>query len=108
MRDNIFAYTGPTGPGYPAYVSINRLENGDVEVTVRGAPNVYEGSRICAYKHQAGEAGRCTPGDAYCNNYCNMAPEKGPMQDHPLRCQHVKEGPIAVCVVPKEQWDGQP
>ena len=38
MKQNIFAYTGPTGQGYPPYVSINLLENGDVEVTVRGDP----------------------------------------------------------------------
>lgn len=25
----------------------------------------------------------CHPGDAVCNNYCNLAPQKGPMQDHP-------------------------
>ena len=37
MKKNIFAYTGPTGAGYPPYVSINLLESGDVEVTVRGA-----------------------------------------------------------------------
>lgn len=33
---NIFAYTGATGRGYPPFVSINRLENGDVRVSVRG------------------------------------------------------------------------
>lgn len=25
----------------------------------------------------------CHPGDAVCNNYCNLAPQKGPMADHP-------------------------
>lgn len=104
MRDNIFAYTAATGKGYPGYVSINRLENGDVEVTVRAAPTEYEGSRVCAFKHQAGEPGRCTPGDEHCNNYCNMAPQKGPMQDHPLRCEHVKEGATVSYVVPAAEW----
>lgn len=35
---NIGAYTAATGEGFPPYVSINRLENGDVKVTVRGSP----------------------------------------------------------------------
>lgn len=39
VRDNIFAYTALSG-SYPGYVSINRLENGDVEVTVREAPTI--------------------------------------------------------------------
>lgn len=25
----------------------------------------------------------CRPGDATCNNYCNLAPQKGPMQPYP-------------------------
>lgn len=25
----------------------------------------------------------CNPGDGICNNYCNMAPQKGPMQSTP-------------------------
>lgn len=25
----------------------------------------------------------CHPGDAVCNNYCNLASQKGPMADHP-------------------------
>lgn len=39
-RENLFAYTAATGLGYPPYVSINRLETGDVEVTVRAAPKI--------------------------------------------------------------------
>jgi hypothetical protein len=26
----------------------------------------------------------CHPGDANCNNYCNLAPQKGPMADAPM------------------------
>jgi hypothetical protein len=59
MRKNIFAYTGATGAGYPPYVSINLLESGDVEVTVRGAAvhveqtdelpaHLREGPTVCA------------------------------------------------------------
>jgi hypothetical protein len=40
MRSNIFAYTDVSGISYPGYVSINRTESGDVEVTVREAPTV--------------------------------------------------------------------
>lgn len=39
MNQNIFAYTPATGEGYPPYLSINRLPDGDVEITVRSPPN---------------------------------------------------------------------
>jgi len=68
---------------YPGYISVSR--DGDtVLLTVRGDPTVRENAVfICAYAHEKGQLGRCTPGDENCNNYCNMAPEKGPMQNHP-------------------------
>jgi hypothetical protein len=44
MKRNLFAYTAPTGAGYPPYVSINTLESGDVEVIVRGHPVAVEAS----------------------------------------------------------------
>ena len=34
----------------------------------------------------------CNPGDALCNNYCNMAPQKGPMAPHPPRHPDGDEG----------------
>jgi hypothetical protein len=34
MHRNVFAYTAP-GAGFPEYLSVNRLENGRVRVTVR-------------------------------------------------------------------------
>jgi hypothetical protein len=40
----LFAYTAPGGL-YPGYVSINRLENGDVRVTVRGEPCIIDETR---------------------------------------------------------------
>lgn len=46
------------------------------------APDV-EMSYICGYASDKGAPGRCTPGDDRCNNYCNLAPTKGPMQPHP-------------------------
>lgn len=100
---NLFAYTAP-GSLYPGYVSINRDENGNVRVTVRAEPKVRDGSYICGFKHQKGEAGRCTPGDERCNNYCNMAPEKGRMQDHPAPCTQTTEGETVTYTVPAEHW----
>jgi hypothetical protein len=100
VKQNIFAYTA-MGGSYPGYVSINRLENGDVEVTVRSAPTVYEGVTVCS--HEPG-LGRCTPGGPTCNNYCNMAPEKGAMQDRALPWTHTREGASASFVVPAAEW----
>jgi len=99
---NIFAFTALTGT-YPGYVSINRDEDGNIAVTVREAPKVFEGIHVCANKSDAGP-GRCTPGDLNCNNYCNMAPEKGPMQARPLPATHVTEGKQATFVVPADVW----
>lgn len=48
------------------------------------APDV-EKTYVCGYASDKGQPGRCTPGDDRCNNYCNMAPAKGPMQPHPAR-----------------------
>jgi hypothetical protein len=98
---NLFAYTDASGVSYPGYVSINRLENGDVRVSVRGAPKIYDGVHVCS--HLPGP-GNCTAGGPTCNNYCNMAPEKGPMQDHPLPCTHTREGAFASFVVPEAEW----
>lgn len=105
MRDNLFAYTPATSIGYPPYVSINRLENGDVEVTVRAAPTEYDGVYVCGFNDKDDhDPGRCVPGGPTCNNYCNMAPQKGPMQAHPKRCHHVKEGATVSYVVPAAEW----
>lgn len=104
MKECVFAYTGPTHNGYPGYVSVNRLENGDVEVTVRAAPTEYDGIYVCGYAADKGQPGRCTPGDDHCNNYCNAAPQKGPMADHALPCRHVKEGATVSYVVPAADW----
>lgn len=102
MTDNLFAYTAP-GSSYPGFVSINREQNGDVTVTVRAAPTVRQGVYVCAHAKDAGP-GRCVAGGPTCNNYCNMAPEKGPMQDSPLPCEHIDAGATVSFTVPKEQW----
>lgn len=99
---NLFAYTAPGG-SMPGYVSINRLASRDVEVTVRAAPIIRQGVYVCAHTRDAGP-GRCTAGGPTCNNYCNMAPEKGAMQDHPLPCTHVDAGTQASFIVPSAEW----
>lgn len=103
MTENLFAYTGP-GAGYPGYVSINRAENGDVVVTVREEPTVRDGVYICGFAADRGKPGRCTPGDDRCNNYCNMAPGKGKMQDRPADCVQVFEGRTVHYTVPAAEW----
>lgn len=99
---NIFAYTALSG-SYPGFVSINRDAEGNVTVAVREAPTIREGVHVCANPSDAGP-GRCTPGGSTCNNYCNMAPQKGPMQDHPLPATHTIEGKGATFTVPSEEW----
>ena len=103
MSENIFAFTeyNPEQPSYPGYVSINRNDTGDVVVSVRAAPYVVDGVYICS--HQPGP-GKCVKGGLACNNYCNMAPEKGPMQDSPLPCKQVYEGAQASFTVHAENW----
>ncbi len=102
-RNNLFAYTAASG-SYPGYVSINKLPSGDVEITVREAPAIKGGVFVCGFAADKGKPGRCTPGDDRCNNYCNMAPSKGPMQPKPLDCTHTIEGQTAVFIVPAEEW----
>ncbi|GAD47689.1 hypothetical protein NT2_01_04620 [Caenibius tardaugens NBRC 16725] len=82
-------------------MSINREANGDVTFTVREAPVERDSVHICAHSRDAGP-GRCVAGGPTCNNYCNMAPAKGPMQDSPLPCIQVIEGKTASFTVPAE------
>lgn len=79
-------------PSYPGYINFTREEDGRVTVFFRGNPSTREGCYICGAARYKGHPGRCTPGDEHCNNYCNLAPEKGPMQKHPLPCTHTDEG----------------
>lgn len=99
---NLFAYTEASG-SMPGYLSINRLPTGEIAVTLRSSPTVRDGVHICAHARDAGP-GRCTPGGATCNNYCNMAPEKGPMQDSPMPAMHTIVGVWASLTLPADQW----
>lgn len=102
---NIFAYTAP-GASYPEYVSVNTVQDDadKLTVTVRSAPKREEGAYICGIEgRDEGKPGRCIAGDDNCNNYCNMAPEKGKMQDHPKPCVHIREGSQAVITLTRSQ-----
>lgn len=48
-------YTGVTGQGFPPYVSLTELENGDVRVTVRGDPVHVEATAELPAHIRAGE-----------------------------------------------------
>lgn len=105
MPKNVHAHTAP-GADYPEYISVNETDDPNLfTVTVRSAPTKREGSYVCGYARDKGQPGRCTPGDDHCNNYCNMAPEKGAMQDHPRPCEHVGEGPTAIITLTMPQID---
>lgn len=103
MSDEIRAYT-KMDPIYPGYVNIKKADDGSVVLTVRGDPKNREGSFICGYAKDKGQPGRCTPGDDHCNNYCNLAPEKGRMQDHPLKTTHVDCGSTAVITLTADEF----
>jgi len=101
---NIHAYTA-LGSEYPEFVSVNETDDPNLfSITVRSKPIVNEdGYFICGYPKDKGQLGRCTPGDDHCNNYCNLAPEKGRMQDHPKSCRTVREGTTAQIIMTMEQ-----
>lgn len=89
MTKTLSAHTNP-GSLYPGYINFTREDDGTVSVHLRGDPKIVEdGFYICGYQRDKGQPGRCTPGDDRCNNYCNMAPSKGPMQRAPASCTQV-------------------
>lgn len=91
-------------PIYPGYVNVSRDENGGVVISVRGDPDVRAGAYICGHASDAGRPGRCTPGDENCNNYCNLAPQKGPMVDEPKPCTQTFEGKLATVRLSADEW----
>ena len=88
-KELIGAYT-KLGGSYPGYINASR-DGDQIVLTVRGDPTTVSGVYICGHDRDKGQLGRCTPGDQHCNNYCNMAPEKGPMQDRPNPSEHAIE-----------------
>ncbi|MER8394100.1 hypothetical protein NKH10_19610 [Mesorhizobium sp. M1340] len=104
MRKLLGALT-TLGPIYPGYVNVSRDDDDSVVVTVRGDPEVRADSiYICGYAADKGAHGRCTPGDDRCNNYCNLAPQKGPMQDRPSPCSQTYEGKTATVRLSPAEW----
>lgn len=92
-------------PIYPGYMNVSRDDDSFVIVTVRGDPETKaDRFYICGFAADKGAHGRCTPGDERCNNYCNMAPQNGPMQDHPLPCSQTFEGKTAVVRLSSDEW----
>lgn len=90
---------------YPGYINFSREEDGSVVVIMRGDPVTHtDRSYICGHAADKGAHGRCTPGDERCNNYCNMAPQKGPMQDHPAPCSQTFEGKTAIVRLSADEW----
>jgi hypothetical protein len=102
MKKLIAAHT-TFAPRYPGYVNVSR-EDGDVIITVRGDPIVRDAAYICGNPSDGGKPGRCLPGDENCNNYCNMAPEKGPMVDHPKPCVQTFEGKTVSVRLSVDEW----
>lgn len=102
-RECLAAYT-KLGSNYPGYVNVSREQDGAIAVTVRADPKVHDGCYVCGHAKDKGAHGRCTPGDEHCNNYCNMAPQKGPMQDAPLPCTQVIEGATATVRLSAAEW----
>lgn len=90
------AYTAP-GTSYPGFVNLTRNEDGTYTLTVRGDPEAREGIHVCGQT--------CLPGGPTCNNYCNLAPAKGPMQPSPERCTHVKCGEQVTITLTGEALD---
>ena len=98
-----FAYTPATGyRHYPPYFNVTR-DGDEAVITVRASEAIREGVYVCAHKRDAGP-GRCVAGGPTCNNYCNMAPEKGPMADHPLPCTHADTGASVSMRMPWEAF----
>lgn len=104
MGQVIAAHTNP-GSHYPGYINFTREDDGTVTVHFRGEPAKSDGVYICGYARDRGKPGRCTPGDERCNNYCNLAPQKGPMAAHPADCSHVREGKTATLILSAADFD---
>jgi len=104
MKQVIAAHT-TLAPVYPGYVNVSREDDGSVVVTARGDPNVRDGAYVCGYAADKGNPGRCTPGDDRCNNYCNRAPQNGPMVDHPAPCTQIHPGETITVRLSAGEWD---
>lgn len=105
MNKTITAQT-TLAPIYPGYINVSCEEDGSVVVIVRGDPKTVDGAYICGHAADKDAHGRCTPGDEHCNNYCNMAPQKGPMKDSPAPCSQTFEGKTVSVRLSAGEWAG--
>jgi len=94
MKTNIFAFT-ETGHA-PGLVSINRLDNGNVEISLRQSPKRKDGIRVCGAD--------CQPGEKHCNNYCAHDKSK-PIAGHPERFEYDEFGVSAMLTIPGPEFD---
>lgn len=107
MTSKLITACTTLAPIYPGYVNFSREDDGSVVVIVRGDPVIADDRAfVCGHATDKGAHGRCTPGDERCNNYCNMAPEKGPMQDHPAPCSQTFEGKTVSVRLSAHEWAG--
>ena len=104
MSKCISAHTNP-GCNFPGYINFSREADGSITVHFRGDPQEVNGCFVCANLADKGKSGRCFPGDDNCNNYCNMAPAKGPMQRSPKDCVQVIEGANASLKMTAEAFE---
>lgn len=91
-------------PSFPGFVNVSAMSDGTVAIVMRTDPHVSKGIFICGHRTERGMPGRCTPGDENCNNYCNMAKEKGAMQDAPKPCDVLRVGVTTRLVLSAEAW----
>ncbi|WP_274626591.1 hypothetical protein [Arvimicrobium flavum] len=89
---------------YPGYINVSQEDDGTVVVTMRGDPAKRDGAYVCGHASDKGKPGRCTPGDAHCNNYCNLAPQKGPMVDAPKPCTQTFSGETVSVRLTAAEW----
>ena len=94
MLNEQHGWTSPTLI-YPPYVNFT-VDGADIVVTVRGPATEVDGIAVCGRN--------CRPGDALCNNYCNKAPEKGPMADHPAPMKHHDCGTTSAMRIPRSEF----
>jgi hypothetical protein len=104
MSKCITAHTNP-GSDYPGYINFTREDDGSVSVYLRGDPSRVDGIYICGHMGDKGKPGRCTPGDEHCNNYCNLAPQNGPMQKSALPCTQIHAGADAKLTLSAADFD---
>lgn len=106
MAKCLAALTNP-GAGYPGYINVTQNDEGLIVITVRGDPEIRkDSSYICGHPEKdKGAPGRCTPGDERCNNYCNLAPGKGPMANSPMTTDQCYQGELAQLTITREQLE---